>query len=123
MKYLVHICDLDAHRQAALCRPYAVGEEQAVRWWRRRRGEKWEMRSLVERLNALEHTDFSDLIVTASPTNPASVPADWSRSLIRWFSVGFVCACIAGGIALIAEMSDIRTEATPPAALSVPAHP
>src|SRR5215831_17183548 len=31
--------------------------EHAVRWRRSRRGEKWEIRSLVERLKALEHTD------------------------------------------------------------------
>lgn len=91
-------------------------------WWRRRRGEKWDVRSLVARLNALEHTDFASPTVTTSPTIPTSVPADWSRSLVRWFSVGFVCACIAGGIALLAEMTDIRvTEATPPAALDTPA--
>lgn len=90
---------------------------------RRRREEKWEVRSLVERLNALEQEDFSDSVLTTSPAIPTTLPADWSRSLIRWFSVGFACACIAGGIALIAEMSDIRvTEATPPAALDVPAH-
>jgi hypothetical protein len=55
------------------------------------------------------------------------MPADRSRRLIRWFSVGFACACIAGGIALIAAMTDIgETEAAPPAALpaalDVPVH-
>src|SRR5215475_13343107 len=105
MKHLVPICDFDAHRQAALCLSYAVGKEHAV-WWRRsRRGQKWEVRSLLERLNALEHTDFSSPVETASPTIPTSIPADFSRSLIHWFSVGFVCACLAGGIALLAQMS------------------
>ena len=88
-------------------------------WLKRRtRGDKWEMRSLMERLNALEHTDFSSPIGTESQTLPTSMPADRSRRLIRWFSVGFACACIAGGIALIAAMTDIgETEAAPPAAL------
>jgi hypothetical protein len=99
-------------------------KEHAVWLKRSRRGEKWEMRSLMERLEALEHTDFSSPIATASETLPPSIAADRSRRLIRWFSVGFACACIAGGIALIAEMTDIgATEAPPPAGLDGPAQP
>ena len=99
-------------------------KEWAVWLKRRRRGEKWEMRSLMERLEALEHTDFSSPIVAANETLPPSIPADRSRRLIRWFSVGFVCACIAGGIALLAEMTDIgATEAAPPTALDGLAQP
>jgi hypothetical protein len=98
-----------------------LDKELAVWLWKRRRGEKWEMRSLMERLNALENTDLLSPVVTASPTVPTSIPADWSRSLIHWFSVGFVCACIAGGIALLAEMTDTGvTEDAPPAALDLP---
>lgn len=77
---------------------------------------------MLDRLEALEHTDFSGPIETANPTLPSTVPADDPRRLIHWFSVGFVCACIAGGIALLAERTDIReTVAAPPAALDVPA--
>ena len=77
--------------------------EHAVRWRRSRRGEKWEIRSLVERLKALEHTDLPIPTSTASRAVPTSVAADRSRTLIHWFSIGFACACIAGGIALLAK--------------------
>src|SRR5262249_7414754 len=100
-----------------------LNKELAVWWKRSRRGEKWEMRSLMERLKALEHTDFSNPIATASPTIPASIPAERSRVLLRWFSVGFACACIAGGIALLAEMTDIGATEGPPTALDAPADP
>jgi hypothetical protein len=71
----------------------------------------------AERLKALEHTDIPSATVTAGPAVPTLVAADRSRSLIRWFSIGFACACIAGSIALLAEVTDIRaTEAAPPAA-------
>jgi hypothetical protein len=76
------------------------------------------MRSLVERLEALEHADFPSSIETVTPTIPTSVLADRPQRLVRWLSVGFACACIAGGIALLAEMIDIpATEAPPPTAL------
>jgi len=75
----------------------------------------------MERLNALEHTDLLSPVATASPAVPTSIPADWSRSLLHWFSVGFVCACIAGGIALLAEMTDNgATEDAPSAELNLP---
>jgi hypothetical protein len=117
MKYLVPICDLDAHPRTALCLSYALeNKEHAVRSRRNRRAGKSEMRSLVERLKALEHTDLPSPIVTANSTISTSIPFNSSRSLIRWFGVGFACACIAGGIALLAEMTDIEaTEATPAA--------
>ena len=75
--------------------------EHAVRWTKSRRREKWEIRSLVERLKALEHTDFPISTLTASRAVPSSV--DRSRTLIHWFSIGFACACIAGGIAMHAN--------------------
>jgi hypothetical protein len=88
-----------------------------VRWRRRRRGEKSEIRSLVERLKALEHTDLPSPAAAAGPAVPTSIAAGRSRSLIRWFSIGFACACIAGGIALLAAVTDSRaTEAEPPVA-------
>lgn len=93
-------------------------KEHAVRWWKRsRRGEKWEIRSLVERLKALEHTDLPIPAVTAAPAVPISVAAGGSRHLIRWFSIGLACACIAGGIAVLETVTDTRaTEAVPPVA-------
>ena len=74
-------------------------KEHAVRWRRSRRGEKSQIRTLVERLKALEHTDLPIPTSTAS----RAVAADRSRTLIHWFSIGFACACIAGGIALLAK--------------------
>jgi hypothetical protein len=77
-----------------------LSERERAVWWRRsRRGEKWEIRSLVERLKALEHTDLPIPTSTAS----RAVAADRARTLIHWFSIGFACACIAGGIALLAK--------------------
>ena len=58
-------------------------------WWgRRRRREGSQARSLVKRLKALE----------------ASFTVGEARSpgLLGWFTVGFACACIVGGVALIA---------------------
>ena len=101
--------------------PYLVDKEHAV--WSRRSGrkEKWEMRSLVERLEALEHEDLPG---SFTPIIPTSIPADRPRRLVRWFSVGFACACIAAAISLLAEMIDIRaTEAQPPTALGLSFRP
>jgi hypothetical protein len=79
------------------------------------------MRTLVERLKALEDNDLPSPVATVTPRIPASIPAESSRRLVRWFSVGFACACIAGGIALLAEMIDLRANETPPpAALGMP---
>ena len=88
-----------------------------MRWRRSRRGEKSQIRTLVERLKALEHTDLPSPAATAGPPVPTSVAAGRSRSLIGWFSIGFACAFMAGGIALLAAVTDSRaTEAAPPAA-------
>jgi hypothetical protein len=90
---------------------------------RSRRKERWEMRSLLERVKAPEHTDLPSPVIVTPPI-PISIPTGCSRSLIRWFSVGFACACIAGAIALLAEIIDIRaTEAAPPAAFGLPFRP
>jgi hypothetical protein len=97
-----------------------------VRWRKSKRGENSEIRSLVERLKALEHTDFPSPAVTAAPAVPTCVAAGRSRSLMRWFSIGFACACIAGGIALLAAVTDTRaTEAALPTApaLGLPSRP
>lgn len=97
-----------------------------MRWGRRsRRGEKSEIRSLVERLNALEHIEFPSHTVTAAPAVAASVPAGRSRRLIRWFGIGIACTCIAGGTALLAAVAEMRTDAAPLAApvLSLPSRP
>ena len=85
-----------------------------------RHKEKWEIRSLVERLEALEHTDLPSPVVTVAPRIPTPIPADFPRRLVSWFSVGFACACIAGGIVLLADMIDIRAnEAALSAALGL----
>src|SRR5262249_29402941 len=116
LKHFVTICDFDAHLRAALCLSYSVGKERAVRLRRSRRKDRWEMRSLLERVKAPEHTDLPSPVVIVTPPIPISIFTDRSRSLIHWFSVGFVCACIAGAIVLFAEIIDIRaTEAVPPA--------
>jgi hypothetical protein len=78
-----------------------------VRWRRSRRGSRSQIRSLVERLNALEDTDFSSP-VTAEPVLSTMVAADRSWGLIRWFSIGLACACIVGGIALLAAAAETR---------------
>jgi len=99
-------------------------KEHAVRSRRNRRKEKWEMRALVERLRALEDTDLPSSIGTVTPAIPTSIPADRPRRLVHWFSVGFACACIAGGIALLAELIDVRAnETAPPVALGFPFRP
>ena len=85
-----------------------LDKEQAVRSTSGRRKEKWEIRSLVEHLEALEHTDLLSPVVTVAPTIPTPNPADRPRRLVSWLSIGFACACIAGGIVLLADMIDIR---------------
>jgi hypothetical protein len=97
-----------------------LDKEHAVRLRRNRRKERWEMRSLLERVKAPEHADLPSPVVIVTPPIPISIPTNRSRGLIHWFSVGFACACIAGAIALFAEMVDIRaTEAAPPAAFGL----
>jgi len=78
-----------------------MDKEHAVRWMTSRCGEKWEIRSLLGRLNALENTDPGPA-ATECRSVPTSVAARRSWCLIRWFSIGFACGCIAGGIALLA---------------------
>jgi hypothetical protein len=64
----------------------------------RRRGSP-EIGSLLERLQALEGADvFSNAIAT---TGPAAAPGR-SPGLIRWFTFGFACAFVGGGIVLVA---------------------
>jgi len=63
----------------------------------------------MERLKALEDFDFATPAATAGGAVHTTVAAGRPRGLIRWFSIGLACACIAGGIALLAAMADTRT--------------
>ena len=75
---------------------------------RNRRGQGSQIRSLVERLKALEDSDFFSPVATAEPVIPTVVAAGRSWGVICWFSMGFACACIAGGIALLAAVTETR---------------
>src|SRR5262245_30363065 len=78
--------------------------EHAVRWRKSRRGEKWEIRSLVERLR------HSNTRICPSPPRPPAerLPPTDRGPLIQWFSIGFACACIAGSIAPLAKCDGSR---------------
>src|SRR5262245_31179499 len=70
-----------------------------MRWGKSRRLGSPEIGSLLKRLQALEDTP-----VFSSPADLGQTPATAGRSpgLIRWLTLGFVCAFIGGGIALLA---------------------
>ena len=103
MKYLEPICDLNAHHQAALYLSSAVGWGACVRWKKSRPGEKWEIRSLVECLRHSNRRIFPSPPRPPAERFPPRLPLTARGPLIHWFSVGFACACIAGGIALLAK--------------------
>src|SRR5262245_7641801 len=63
-------------------------EERSMWWGRSLRRQRSQTISLVKRLKALE---------ASTPVGDARSP-----SLLGWFTVGFACACIAGGLALMA---------------------
>ena len=63
----------------------------------------------MERLKALEDFDSATHVVTVGGAVHTTVAAGRPRGLIRWFSIGLACACIAGGIALLAAMAEYRT--------------
>src|SRR5262245_20289569 len=76
----------------------------------RRRGSP-EIGSLMERLQALEDADvFSNAIVT---TGPAATAPGRSPGLIRWFTFGFACAFVGGGIVLVALLLVRPAQARP----------
>jgi hypothetical protein len=61
--------------------------------------------SLLDRLEALEETpEFSDPIVTTGLASSEIVAPIRSPGLIRWFTLGFACAFVGGGIVLVALM-------------------
>jgi hypothetical protein len=102
------------------CACLILSEKEHAVWSRRRRKESWEMRSLLERVKAPEHTDLPSPVVIVTPPRSIRIRTNRSRGLIHWFSVGFACACIAGAIVLFAEIIDIRaTEAAPPVAFGL----
>jgi hypothetical protein len=72
-------------------------------WGRGRRRGSLESASLIESLQALEDVDdFSDQIVHTDMVVREMVDSGRSPGLIRWFTVGFACAFVGGGIALLA---------------------
>ena len=83
--------------------------------WRRNRGRVTpETKSLVKRLKALEPRDSPGLFgATAGRVVPSTVSAGRSRGLIRWFSLGFACACIGGGVAFLALLLVYPADAKP----------
>ena len=87
-----------------------------MRWRRSRRGQKSEIRSLMERLNDLECTNFVGSPVTAEPVVSTVVGIDRPWGVIVWFGIGFACACIAGGIALFAAVTETRAKEAEPGA-------
>src|SRR5262249_26360921 len=90
--------------------------EHAVRWRKSRRGEKWEIRSLVERLRHSNTRIFPSPPRPPAERFPPRLPLTARGPLIHWFRIGFACACITGG-----AVTEIRaTEAAPPAALGLP---
>jgi hypothetical protein len=60
------------------------------------------MGSLLKRLQALEGTPDFSAPMAISGRIPATVAAGESSGLLSWFTLGFVCAFIGGGIALLA---------------------
>src|SRR5215467_6246349 len=73
-----------------------------MRWGRRGRRASPELGSLLKRLQALEDTpDFSNKMAIPGQ-KPATVADRKLPGLTRWLTLGFVCAFIGGGIALLA---------------------
>jgi len=65
------------------------------------------------RLEALEQTDRPGLGAIAGRAVATTAAAGRSRSLIRWFSLGFLCACIGGGVAFLALLLVRPADAKP----------
>ena len=57
----------------------------------------------------LEDRDRATPAATAGGAVHTMVAAARPLCLTRWFSIGLACACLAGGIALLAAMADTRT--------------
>jgi hypothetical protein len=73
-----------------------------MRWGRRGCRASPELGSLLKRLQALEDTpDFSNEMAIPG-RKPATVADGKLPGLMRWLTLGFVCAFIGGGIALLA---------------------
>src|SRR5262245_52696813 len=100
-----------------------MGRGHPMRWGRSRRRGSPAIGSLLKRLQALEDTpDFSSR--QAIPGRmPATGAARQSPSLIRWFTLGFVCAFMGGGIALLALLLVHPAQAKPSLSACTPAEP
>ena len=75
--------------------------------WTKRRGTS-EIRSLMERLNAIEAG--GDPVIATSSSTPT---VRHSPDLLRWFGVGFACAWVSGGISLLAMLFVHPADAKP----------
>lgn len=75
--------------------------------WTKRRGTS-EIRSLMERLKAIEAG--SDPVMAKSSSTPS---AQHSSDLLRWFGVGFACAWVGGGVSLLAMLFVHPADAKP----------
>ena len=73
-----------------------------MRWGKDRGRGSPEIGSLLKRLQALEQTPDLSNPTPISGRTAATFAAGRSPSLIRWLTLGFVCAFIGGGIALLA---------------------
>jgi len=92
----------------------------------RRRGSS-EITSLIESLHTLEDTDdFSDPVYLIEQTDvaaPEIVAPGRSPGLIRWFTAGFACAFVVGGIAMIALLLVYPAQAKSGSSASTSAEP
>jgi hypothetical protein len=93
-------------------------------WGRSRRRGSRDIASLIESLQALEDTDdFSEPIVHTDAVVPEIVASGRSPGLIRWFTAGFACAFVGGGIALVALLLVYPAQAKSDTSASTRAEP
>src|SRR6476620_8276045 len=71
-------------------------------WIRTKRPGKSDIRSLIERLEAVE-PGHSLAIAECCSAPPRT---SWSSDLGYWFSVGFACAWLSGGVSVLAMLVD-----------------
>jgi hypothetical protein len=83
----------------------STGENRVMWWGRNRRRKTLGIRSLVERLKALEDATDRPSSAMSAVGQAVHTNVTAGRLLIRWFSLGFAFACIAGVIALVASLA------------------
>src|SRR6516165_9933911 len=93
-------------------------------WGRNRRRGSPDIASLIESVQALHNTDdFLDPIEQIDVAAPEVVVSGRSPGLIRWFTAGFACAFVVGGIALIALLLVCPAQAKSGSSASTSADP